>query len=95
VVSSEKGQIITNNYDKNYFRPLRKANVFQCISKRVQKWRMESGPSWRVYFWFLYFIRCSEILQAAMCEKKLEATLTQQHPRQNGHKAFGTMEHNK
>ena len=31
--------------------------------------RIESGPSLRVCFWPLYFIRCAEALQAAMCTK--------------------------
>ena len=31
--------------------------------------RIESGPSWRVCFWPLYFTRCGEALQAAMCAK--------------------------
>ena len=29
--------------------------------------RIESGPSWRARFWSLHFVRCAEILQAAMC----------------------------
>ena len=36
---------------------------------KVDPLRIESGPSWRVCFWPLYFIRCAEALQAAMCEK--------------------------
>ena len=36
---------------------------------KVDPLRIESGPSWRVCFWPLYFIGCDEALQAAMCEK--------------------------
>ena len=52
----------------------------QMYLKRVPKWTLlsESGPSWRVCFWPLYFIRCAKALQAAKCANfKLEATLTQ------------------
>ena len=46
--------------------------------------RIESGPSWRACFWSLHFVRCAEVLQAAMCAEcgflalasKLEATDT-------------------
>ena len=31
---------------------------------KVDPLRIESGPSWRVCFWPLYFIRCAEALQA-------------------------------
>ena len=36
---------------------------------KVDHLRIESGPSWRACFWPLYFIRCAEALQAAMCAK--------------------------
>ena len=34
---------------------------------KVDPLRIESGPSWRARFWSLHFVRCAEILQAAMC----------------------------
>ena len=36
---------------------------------KVDPLRIESGPSWRVCFWPLYFVRFAEALQAAMCAK--------------------------
>ena len=32
---------------------------------KVDPLRIESGPSWRVCFWSLHFVRCTEALQAA------------------------------
>ena len=36
---------------------------------KVDPLRIESGPSWRVCFWPLRFVRCAEALQAPMCTK--------------------------
>ena len=55
------------------FRMLRAQFCSLVHSKRgpkVDPRRIESGPSWRVCLWPLYFIRCAEsALQAAMCAK--------------------------
>ena len=51
---------------------------------KVDPLRIESGPSWRACFWSLHFLRCAEVLQAAMCaECQAWSYWHKQHPRQD------------
>ena len=51
---------------------------------KVDPLRIESGPSWRACFWSLHFVRCAEVLQAAMCaECQAWSYWHKQHPRQD------------
>ena len=57
---------------QNVEGPVLDARAKQMYFRRgpkVDPLRIESGPSWRVCFWPLHFVRCAEALQAAMCEK--------------------------
>ena len=44
------------------------ADVCSWITRdpKVDPLKIESGPFWRARFWSLHFVRCAEILQAAM-----------------------------
>ena len=65
------------------FGPCAKQIYFRRDPK-ADSLRIESGPSWRACFWSLHFVRCAEILQAAMCaECQAWSYLHKQHPRQD------------
>ena len=49
------------------FWTLAQSQIYFRRDPKVDPLRIESGPSWRARFWPLHFVRCAEILQAAMC----------------------------
>ena len=58
-IQNVEGPVLDSRAKQMYFRR----------GPKVDPLRIESGPSWRVCFWPLHFVRCAEALQAAMCEK--------------------------